>query len=127
MLRDYVKELINQNPSKTIKIDVQQELNLKSKALTFRRMYVCLGALKQGSNACGREILGLDGCFMKCPYLGQILTVVRVDVNNGIYPVSYVVVEAETKDSWCWFLKLLGDDLDLQSNSNFTFICDRKK
>ncbi|GKF41537.1 receptor-like cytoplasmic kinase 176, partial [Tanacetum coccineum] len=74
-----------------------------------------------------REILGLDGAFMKGPYPGQVLTTVGIDANNGIYPVAYALVEAETKNSWCWFLQCLGDDLDLQPNSNFTFITDRQK
>ncbi|GKC17915.1 mutator type transposase, partial [Tanacetum coccineum] len=69
----------------------------------------------------------LDGCFMKGPYSGQILTVVGVDTNKGIYPVADAVVEAETKSSWCWFLKLLGLDLDIAENSSFTFISDRQK
>ncbi|GKF59201.1 mutator type transposase [Tanacetum coccineum] len=63
--------------------------------------------------ACGREILGLDGCFMSGHWPGQILTAVGVDANNGIYPVAYAIVEAESKASWCWFLNLLGDDLGL--------------
>nr|GEV32106.1 hypothetical protein [Tanacetum cinerariifolium] len=45
--------------------------------------------------------------------LGQILTSVGVDGNNGIYPVAYDIVEAESKASWCWFLSLLGEDLGL--------------
>ncbi|GKE30812.1 mutator type transposase, partial [Tanacetum coccineum] len=74
-------------------------------------MFVCLGALKQGFRACGREILRFDGCFMSGPFLGQILTTVGVDANNEIYPVAYAIVEAESKASWCWFLNLLGEDL----------------
>nr|GFC57935.1 hypothetical protein [Tanacetum cinerariifolium] len=50
-----------------------------------------------GFRDCGREILGLDRCFMLGPWPGQILTIVGVDVNNGIYPVAYVIVKAETK------------------------------
>jgi hypothetical protein len=64
---------------------------------------------------------------MKGPFPGQILSAVGVDSNNGIYPVAYALVEAETTNSWIWFLELLGADLDLQSNSNFTFISDRQK
>ncbi|GKC00919.1 mutator type transposase, partial [Tanacetum coccineum] len=94
---------------------------------TFRRVYVCLGALKQGFRACGREILGLDGCFMSGPWPGQILTAVGVDANNGIYPVAYAIVEAESKASWCWFLNLLGEDLGIEANFNYTFIFDRQK
>ncbi|GJR55052.1 hypothetical protein Tco_1405573 [Tanacetum coccineum] len=60
-------------------------------------VYVCLGALKQDFRSCRREILELDGCFMSGPWPGQILTAVRVDANNGIYPVAYDIVEAESK------------------------------
>nr|GEZ55697.1 transposase, mutator type [Tanacetum cinerariifolium] len=72
------------------------------------RVYMCLGALKQGFRACGREILGLDGCFMSGPWPGQILTAVEVDANNGIYPVSYVIAEAESKASWYSFNPILN-------------------
>ncbi|GKB07120.1 mutator type transposase [Tanacetum coccineum] len=111
----------------TVRIDVQQEPNPESLTRTFRRVYVCLGALKQGFRACGREILGLDGCFMSGPWPGQILTAVGVDANNGIYPVAYAIVEAESKASWCWFLNLLGEDLGIEANFNYTFISDRQK
>ncbi|GJS04793.1 mutator type transposase [Tanacetum coccineum] len=127
LLREYAQELINQNPGTTVRIDVQQEPNPESLTRTFRRVYVCLGALKQGFRACGREILGLDGCFMSGPWPGQILTAVGVDANNGIYPVAYAIVEAESKASWCWFLNLLGEDLGIEANFNYTFISDRQK
>ncbi|GKE16652.1 phospholipase-like protein [Tanacetum coccineum] len=89
LLREYAQELINQNPGTTVRIDVQQELNLESLIRTFRRVYECLGSLKQG----------------------QILTADEVDANNMIYPVAYAIVEAESKASWFWFLNLLGEDL----------------
>ncbi|KAF5774681.1 putative MULE transposase domain-containing protein [Helianthus annuus] len=76
---------------------------------------------------CGRQLLGLDGSFMKGPFPGQILSAVAIDANNGIYPVAYALVEAETCSAWTWFLECLGHDLDLSSNSNFTFISDRQK
>ncbi|KAK9073429.1 hypothetical protein SSX86_007753 [Deinandra increscens subsp. villosa] len=41
--------------------------------------------------------------------------------------VAYALVEAETTNSWTWFLECLGEDLDLTTNSNFTFISDRQK
>ncbi|GJY50961.1 mutator type transposase [Tanacetum coccineum] len=93
----------------------------------FRRIYICLGALKNGFKAGKRDLLGLDGCFLSGPYPGQILTAVGVDPNNRIYPLAYAVVEGETKESWLWFLDCLGDDLELFRNSNFTFISDRQK
>ncbi|GKD06966.1 mutator type transposase [Tanacetum coccineum] len=127
LLREYAQELINQNPGTTVRIDVQKEPNPESMTRTFRRVYVCLGALQQGFRACSREILGLDGCFMSGPRPGQILTAVGVDANNGIYPVAYDIVEAESNASWCWFLNLLGEDIGIEANFNFTFISDRQK
>ncbi|GJS95354.1 mutator type transposase [Tanacetum coccineum] len=73
------------------------------------------------------EILGLDGCFMSGLWPGQILTAVGVDANNRIYPVAYVIVEAESKASWCWFLNLLGEDLGIEANFNYTFILIGKR
>ncbi|GJT56755.1 mutator type transposase [Tanacetum coccineum] len=111
----------------TVKIVVQQELNPDSMTRTFRRVYLCMGALKQGFRACGKDILELDGCFMAGPWPCQILTTVGFDANNGIYPVAYAIVEAESKASWCWFLSLLGEDLGIEANFNYTFIFDKQK
>ncbi|GKD57736.1 chloroplast stem-loop binding protein of 41 kDa b, chloroplastic, partial [Tanacetum coccineum] len=74
-----------------------------------------------------RDLLGLDGAFIKGPLPGQVLAAVGLDLNNRIYPLSYALVEAESKSSWCWFLQCLGDDIDLHPNSNFTFSSDRQK
>nr|KAJ0219968.1 hypothetical protein LSAT_V11C200063970 [Lactuca sativa] len=104
LLRDYVLELQHCNPGTTVKIDVYSSLKL-------------------GFKAGLRDFLGFDGAFMKGAYPGQFLTIVGLDSNNGIYPLAYAIVEAETKSSW----KCLGEDLELSTNSNFTFISDRKK
>ncbi|GKA09544.1 putative reverse transcriptase domain-containing protein [Tanacetum coccineum] len=77
--------------------------------------------------ACKRELSGIDGAFMKEPFPGQVLAAVGLDSNNRIYPLAYSLVEAKSKSSWCRFLQCLGDDIDLHSNSNFTFINDRLK
>ncbi|GJS02020.1 hypothetical protein Tco_0162025 [Tanacetum coccineum] len=44
------------------------------------------------------------------PWPGQILTAVGVDANNGIYPVAYAIVEAESKALLVWVLNLLEED-----------------
>ncbi|PWA78594.1 transposase, MuDR, MULE transposase domain protein [Artemisia annua] len=99
-LRDYAMELRAKNPGTTVKIQVETNTDLTLNSRVFKRIYVCIG---------------------------QILTAVGIDGNNGIYPVAYAVVEAECKSSWLWFLKNLGDDLDLQPNYHYTFISDRQK
>ncbi|GKF45053.1 hypothetical protein Tco_0131605 [Tanacetum coccineum] len=96
-LRQYALELKEKNPETTIKIDVERCFDVESETRQFRRIYICLGALKNGFKAGKRDLLGLDGCFLSGPYPGQILTAVGVDPNNGIYPLAYAVVESETQ------------------------------
>ncbi|GKA72198.1 hypothetical protein Tco_0778414, partial [Tanacetum coccineum] len=127
MLRDYVVELQSTNPNTTAKITVKRNIDPFLPTRVFQRIYVCLGALKLGFRACKRDLLGLDGAFMKGPFLGQVLAAIGLDSNNIIYPLAYVLVEVESKTSWCWFLQCLGDDINLHPNSSFTFISDRQK
>nr|GEZ37555.1 hypothetical protein [Tanacetum cinerariifolium] len=127
MLRDYVAELQSTNPNTIVKISVERNTYPSLPTRVFQRIYVCLGALKLGFRVCRRDLLGLDGLFMKGPFLGQVLVAIGLDSNNGIYPLAYALVKAETKSVWCWFLQCLGDDIDQHHNLNFTFISDRQK
>nr|GEU33998.1 hypothetical protein [Tanacetum cinerariifolium] len=126
-LRQYVLELKERNLDTTVKIDVERDYEPDSMTRQFRRIYVCLGALKSGFKAGQRDLLGMDGCFMSGPFPMQILTAVGVDPNYGIYPLAYAIVESKNKQAWLWFLDCLGDDMELFRNSNFTFVTDRQK
>ena len=127
LLRDYALELQSTNPDTTVKLEMVTEGNISSMSRQFKRIYVCLGGMKKGFRACLRDFLGLDRTHLKGAYTGQILTAVGVDSNNGIYPLAYAIVEIENFQSWKWFLTCLGDDLELDSMSNFTFMSDRQK
>nr|KAJ0190736.1 hypothetical protein LSAT_V11C800440920 [Lactuca sativa] len=127
VLRDYLMELQATNVGTTVKLEVVNESNSTRETRQFKRVYICLGALKKGFKAGLRDIMGLDSAFMKGPFPGQVLTAVGLDSNNGIYPLAYAIVETENMSSWKWFLECLGDDLELYSNSNFTFMSDRQK
>ncbi|KAJ0780372.1 putative transcription factor interactor and regulator CCHC(Zn) family [Helianthus annuus] len=127
ILRDYCEELLRVDLESTVKVAVEQEFNPTSETRQFKRIYICLGALKRGFKAGIRDLLGVDGCFLKGRFPGQILTAVAPDGNSGIYPVAYALVAAENKDSWTWFFQMLGEDLGLTASSNFTFISDRQK
>nr|GEX66858.1 hypothetical protein [Tanacetum cinerariifolium] len=70
------------------------------------RIYVGIGALKEGLKASGRELLGLDRDLISGTFFGQVLTTVGIDANSGIYHVAYRIIEAECKDSWFWFLNM---------------------
>jgi hypothetical protein len=101
-LRNYALKLKNKNKDTTVKIQVEANPDSSDAARVFRQIYVCLGALKKGYKAGRMDILGLDGAFIKGQNSGQVLTVVGVDSNNGLYPLAYAVVEAESKSSWLW-------------------------
>ncbi|GJY67787.1 hypothetical protein Tco_0470769 [Tanacetum coccineum] len=83
----------NANPNTTVKIDVYRAHNPHENVRRFKRIYVCLGALKYGFRAYGRQLLGLDGAFMKGNYPCQLLTAVSAYANNGIYPVAYGIID----------------------------------
>ena len=78
---------------------------------TFERMYLSLAAMRDGFKIGCRPIIGLDGCHLKGPFKGQLLSAVSRDANDNMYPITIAIVEAETKDSWTWFLETLVSDL----------------
>ena len=65
----------------------------------FGRMYVSLAAMKKGFLEGCRPIIGIDGCFLKGPFKGQLLSAIGRDENN-MYTIAFAVVEAEVKDNW---------------------------
>ncbi|GJW50202.1 hypothetical protein Tco_0091553 [Tanacetum coccineum] len=84
-LRDYCMELKEKNPNTTVKIEVEPPEDPDSEERKFKRIYICLGPLKDGFKAGGRDFLGLDGCFLSGPYPGQILTAVGVSLQGKCY------------------------------------------
>ncbi|KAK8694127.1 hypothetical protein V6N13_071684 [Hibiscus sabdariffa] len=125
MLWDYVDELRLKNPGSTIKMVVQR-VTPDSPPL-FKRFFVCFDYLKKGWKQGCRPILGLDGCFLKGPFEGELLSAIGRDANNQMYLVAWAVVELECTDSWAWFLNLLATDLDLNDCFGFTIISDQQK
>ncbi|KAK9929542.1 hypothetical protein M0R45_026637 [Rubus argutus] len=106
-IRDYGHELKRVDPNTTI--DIKCDFDNPDQLPVFKRMYICLGALKMGFRAGCRTVIGLDGCHLKSPYGGQLLTAVGLDANNTTWVVAYAMVEMECKDSWVWVSKPTGE------------------
>ena len=121
---DYCAEIKRAMPNTTIVVHKDETDGVRK----FKRMYCCLGPLKAGVKKC-RPFIGLDGCFLKGPFPGQLLSAVGIDANNGMYPFAYAVVEKETKSSWIWFLKLVCADVGIEENnqSMWTIMSDQQK
>nr|GEU78904.1 ribonuclease H-like domain-containing protein [Tanacetum cinerariifolium] len=49
------------------------------------------GSTMDGWKAGYKKLIALDGCFLKIPNQGKILTAIRRDGNNHIYPVAWAV------------------------------------
>ncbi|CAL5206220.1 unnamed protein product [Lathyrus oleraceus] len=94
-LRIYGQELLKLNPNSTVVIQYTDS----NDDHVFEVIYVCLKACKIGFAKTCKPLIGLDACFLKGDYDGQLMAVVRRDDNNKKIPIAYAVVEAETKDS----------------------------
>ncbi|KAL0431476.1 UNVERIFIED_CONTAM: hypothetical protein Sradi_0773600 [Sesamum radiatum] len=118
---DY-EELRRTNPSSTVILGV----NNSNGENRIDKFYVCFYALKQGFLRGCRPIVGVDGCHLKGPHGGILLTAVGVDPNNNLYPIAYVV-QRESTDTWEWCLTVLKQDLNIVRDNEFTFISDKQK
>ena len=70
------------------------------------RMFICYSASASGFAFC-HPLLSLDGTHLKTQYQGILLVATAVDANGSLFPLAYVVVEAENNDNWLWMLQLL--------------------
>ncbi|KAH1232845.1 hypothetical protein GmHk_09G025420 [Glycine max] len=98
-LRSYVAELIEKNKNSTVKI----KCDLTPHGPVFERMYVCLEACKNAFVTTCRPLIGLDGCFLKGEFGGQLLSEVGKDGNNQMFPFAYGLVEV---------IKELGENVE---------------
>lgn len=93
----------------------------------FNRFYVCFDILrKTWKNHC-RPLLGVDRCFLKSKLKGQLLVALGCDADNAIYPITWAVVQVESKENWWWFMKKVKVDLGLNHGDGFILISDRQK
>ncbi|KAK4392763.1 hypothetical protein Sango_2054100 [Sesamum angolense] len=95
-LYDYCATVEKHNPRSTLVLTVDRSLTPP----VLQRMYYCLNGLREGFLEGCRPIIGLDGCFLKGPYKGQLLSAVGRDGNDNIYPIAIAYVEIEKFDTW---------------------------
>ncbi|GJY33860.1 pentatricopeptide repeat-containing protein [Tanacetum coccineum] len=124
MIRSYGKEILDTNDVSTVKLGVTVNPDDKT---YFDRFYCCFYGLKRGFQLGCRPVIALDGCFLKKPNVGEIITAVGRDGNNHIYPIAWAIVNVENKDNWSWFLELLGEDIDMPIGNGLTLILDQHK
>jgi len=92
---NYAHEILRSNLGSIAKVKVEGNEGDKY----FARFYMCLQACKDSMISC-RPFIGLDGCFLKHKYRGELLTAVGRDANDQMLPIACVVVEVENKETW---------------------------
>ncbi|XP_057723545.1 uncharacterized protein LOC130939459 [Arachis stenosperma] len=122
--RDYLMELHRSNPGSTALMEVIPQPEFLP---LFDRLYISLDVCKKGFKEGCRPLIGLDGCFLKGHYGGQLLSAVDQDTNNHFYVIAYAVVPNECKETWKWFLTLMKKDLGEVPQHGWNFIFDQQK
>ncbi|XP_078432306.1 uncharacterized protein LOC144703887 isoform X2 [Wolffia australiana] len=70
----------------------------------FRRVFISLYASLRGFDQACRPLLFLDKVPLKSNLQWKLLAAAAVDADDAIFPLAFAAVEAETYDSWLWFL-----------------------
>jgi len=97
-LRKYALIVLKSNPGSTAYITVDR--HEISHNPVFKRFFLSMAAMKMGFKKGCRQFIGLDGCHLKGPYGGVLLSAISLDGNNGLFPLAIAIVEAENRDSW---------------------------
>ncbi|XP_048319534.2 uncharacterized protein LOC125418882 [Ziziphus jujuba] len=93
----------------------------------FQRFFLSFLAQKQGFLTGCRSFIGLDGCHLKGPFGGILLSAVALDANSGIFPIAICVCEGESTGTWGWFLNLLNEYIGEVETRIISFMSDRQK
>ena len=118
-LRRYAYMVSLSNPGSAVHISTQDPQP------TFHRMFLSFDAQKLGFLEGCRPFIGVDGCHLKGPYGGVLLSAVALDANSGLFPLAVCICEKETQSSWEWFLHNLKIHLKYPSDRPLTFMSDR--
>lgn len=89
--------------------------------------FTCAWAIRDGFLSGCRSILGLDGCHLRGPNKGILLSTAGLDPNNSLYPLAITVEEIEKRETGTWFLQILIEDLRISDEDRWTLMTDKQK
>jgi len=90
----------------------------------MERVFWSFGPCIQWFNYC-KPVLQVDRTFLTGRYQGTLLTALAQDGSCNIFPLTFAIVEGETKEALIWFFQLLREYVTPQSN--LYLITDRGK
>ncbi|KAE8684244.1 Detected protein of confused Function [Hibiscus syriacus] len=92
---------------------------------SFHRLFIAFHACLCGFIQGCRPLLFLDSIPLNSKYQGTLLAATAADGDDGVFPVAFSVVDAETDENWHWFLLQLKSALP--TTCPITFIADIQK
>uniref|UniRef100_A0A2P2MXP3 SWIM-type domain-containing protein n=1 Tax=Rhizophora mucronata TaxID=61149 RepID=A0A2P2MXP3_RHIMU len=111
-------KLVEANPGSVAKLVTNSDSR-------FHHLFVSFHASIYGfQNGC-RPLLFLDSTNVKSKYHEILLTATALDGDDGVFPVSFAIIDVENEDNWHWFLEQLRSLIS--TLRPITFVSDREK
>ncbi|CAA7058857.1 unnamed protein product [Microthlaspi erraticum] len=89
---------------------------------SFHRLFISFYASISGFTRGCRPLLFLESAVLNSKYQGVMLVATAPDAEDGVFPVAFAVVDAESEENWVWFLENLK--LALADPRRITFVAD---
>ena len=127
ILEEYVKELQRHNPGTFVKFQFGDRLS-DNDPKVFKRMFLSFKPIIDGFKAGCRPFIGVDGCHLKGPFGGVLLSAISLDGDKGVIPLAIAIVEIECGASWDFFFDCLKTCIGPEDDETpLTFMSDRQK
>ncbi|KAB2627844.1 hypothetical protein D8674_032639 [Pyrus ussuriensis x Pyrus communis] len=121
-IQRYGNEVLKSNTGSILKIQVDRNLGYP----IFKRFFICFASMRDGFVNGFMPFIGVDGCFLKGPFGGQLLTAISLDNSSGVFPIAMTIVELECTKSWTTHLETMIGSHN-SDNIPWTFMSDRQK
>ncbi|XP_043805062.1 uncharacterized protein LOC122721398 [Manihot esculenta] len=91
-------------------------------------MFLSFKPIIDGFKAGCRPFIGVDGCHLKGPFGGVLLSAISLDGDKGVIPLAIAIMEIECGASWDFFFDCLKTCIGPEDDETpLTFMSDRQK